>query len=118
MTEAPSQKAVSLTFIMSDLDFEHLAVTSTYARFFEEEVLQDRFQTIDESPVNPRLEFVYWLGTEYTAVLFGREFLMSSGFPAQVAWDQAIYDDGSPLGWVIFTDYRSASWFDSNGDER
>ena len=68
-----------------------------------------RFETMDISQPPSFREWrrIYWLGDNYTAVIFARAFLAARGFEYEVLSDRAS-DAGSDrmYGYVILTDYE------------
>ena len=68
-----------------------------------------RFESLDDSEPSPFSDWqrIYWLGDNYTAVIFARAFLAARGFEYEVLFDTAS-DEGSNrmYGYVILTDYQ------------
>ena len=67
-----------------------------------------RFESLDDSePSSWQWKRIYWLGDNYTAVIFARAFLAARGYDYEVLRDTAS-DEGSNrmYGYVILTDYE------------
>ena len=67
-----------------------------------------RFEDLDGRPPSSRQwRRIYWLGRNYTAVIFARAFLAARGCGYEVLFDTAS-DEGSNrmYGYVILTDYE------------
>jgi hypothetical protein len=69
-----------------------------------------RFETLDTAEPDPGRDWrrAYWLGDNYTAVIFARAFLAARGFGYEVLFDTASDEpDGPMFGYVILTDYEA-----------
>ena len=66
-----------------------------------------RFEDLNGgTPSTRQWKRIYWLGPDYTAVIFARAFLNARGFDHEILYDTAS-DQGRPMyGWVILTDYQ------------
>jgi hypothetical protein len=70
-----------------------------------------RFEDLDGRPPSSRQwARIYWLGRNYTAVIFARAFLNARGHDHEILFDTAS-DEGSNrmYGYVVLTDYEEGS---------
>ena len=67
-----------------------------------------RFEGIDGDlfPTARQWQCVYWVGGDWTAVIFARAFLDARGFDYEVVFDTAENVRGTMYGYVILTDYQ------------
>lgn len=52
----------------------------------------------------------YWVGRHWTGVILAKSWLEHAGHAYEILSDQAIHPNGDSFGFVILTDYRTASW--------
>jgi len=66
-----------------------------------------RFEDLDGRPPSSRQwARIYWLGRDYTAVIFARAFLDARGYEHEILYDTASGEGGPMFGYVILTDYE------------
>jgi len=71
---------------------------------------EGRFEVVQAAPPhrNQLWHRAYWVGDNYTAVIFARAFLAARGFGYAVLFDTASdTPDGPMFGYVILTDYEA-----------
>lgn len=59
-----------------------------------------RFETDENEEVNFTFQHAYFLGDNYSSVIFAKMFLVSKGYKYQVLWDTTL------LQWLIVTNYN------------
>lgn len=97
---------------MTERDFERMTDNST--RWGDDWRRHDgRFENSDkkhDTPPSYDWEMAYWLGDNAAAVPLCRSFLTAQGFESELLWDMAEHPNGELMGYVLLTDYMTASW--------
>ena len=101
-----TEQAGSVVIQVNAQDFERLCENSGKWAGLNEPL--GRFEGLDsgEPPSFREWRSIYWLGDNYTTVIFARAFLAARGFDYEILWDTAGPVDGPMFGWCILTDYE------------
>ena len=97
-----SEPRYAVTIRMAPEDFTTLVQDGGPLSSIPPTSIRSRFRDAPERA----WRYVYWVGDHYVNVLLARSYLEAVGEDCQVASDEAEWDNGQSLGWVIFTDYR------------
>ena len=96
-----------MTYELTENDFEQLSNTSMkWGQSWKEQ--DDRFEIMhSDSDIDYNFEMAYWVGKEYTNVIFAKMFLTKHCYTYQVLWDLCAYGDGQ---YLIITNYKDQGW--------
>ena len=92
-----------MSFTMTPTDFGNLCNTSMKWDDINWKCQEYRFETVDNESIDFTYKQGYWLGEEYSSVLFAKMFLSAQGYSYQVLWDMA--ENPNPQ-WLIVTNYE------------
>ena len=103
-----TEQAGSVVIQVSATDFERLCENSGQWAGWTPPA--GRFESIDTAgnpfPSARQWQCAYWVGDNWTTVIFARAFLAARGFDYEVVYDTAEHPNGRLYGYVILTDYE------------
>lgn len=97
---------MSIVISMDAEDFERLCENSGKWAGWTPPACGFETMDISEPPSFREWRRIYWLGGNFTAVIFARAFLAARGFDYEVLFDTAEHLNGQLYGYVILTDYE------------
>ena len=107
---------------MSEKDFERLTESSMeWGPSWQRHVDDGRFEHSDEAyDTDPKMTWgmAYWLGDNPSNLVLATSYLIAQGQDFEVLWDMAEHDNGQFLGYVLLTDFRTASWASHLADKK
>ena len=92
-----------MSYTITAKDFQYLWGTAmNWGKDWKDQ--EDRFEVNGSHTEEINWEFkkAYWIGKEYSSVIFAKIFLTSQNEPYQILWDLNSCADGE---WVVLTDY-------------
>jgi hypothetical protein len=94
-----------MTYELTENDFEQLSNTSMkWGQSWKEQ--DDRFEVMhSDSAIDYSFEMAYWVGKEYTNVIFAKMFLTKHCCTYQVLWDLC-----GDCQYLITTNYKTDGW--------
>ena len=97
-----------ITMTITEQDFQFLVTTSMeWEKYdFGSQVEDGRFEhyvgDTHRAPIRHDWKVAYWLGEDYTTVLFAKAFLDDLGEPYELLWDLV---ENPECSWVLVTNY-------------